>query len=157
MSRKKAIADMHDETGLELREGVYYFRMKMPADLRPHVKRSEVRISLRTKDKAQAKRLNAERRAVQYREWDELRERIKNGPRTSITTDEIQHILDHFLASYLAFDEADRMRGINPSTLPPHLIYRALGRYSPTRYRSSQVSISVRFYQRSEPAKLILP
>jgi len=111
MSNKKAIIDMHDETGLELREGVYYFRMKMPADLRQHVTRKEIRVSLRTKDKAQAKRLNAERRAMQFREWDELRERIKSGPRRTITPEETQRILSRFLSDHLGFDEAERMRG----------------------------------------------
>jgi integrase len=119
MSKKQAITDMHDETGLELRDGVYYFRMKMPADLRSHVKRNEVRVSLRTKDKAQAKRLNAERRAQQFGEWDALRERIKNGPRRTIAPEETQRILARFLADHLGYDESERMRGRPPNPDEP--------------------------------------
>jgi hypothetical protein len=64
MSRSEAMKTMYDETGLELRRGTYFLRMKAPADLRGYVKPAEVRISLRTKDKATAKRLCAERRTA---------------------------------------------------------------------------------------------
>lgn len=56
--------------------------MKVPADLREHLKlKVEVRVSLGARDKAEAKKLNAERKAIQLREWKLLRQRIKNGPR----------------------------------------------------------------------------
>jgi integrase len=113
MSRTQATIDMHDETGLELRRSVYYFRMKVPADLRPPLIEKEVRISLRTKDKATAKRLNAERRAAQLREWEELRQSLKHGPRRTMTKEEMQQVIAHCEARFLSFDEDDRIAGMS--------------------------------------------
>ena len=112
MSQHKAIDEMHDETCLERRGAVYYFRMKVPADLRETLKpKAEVRHSLRTRDKAEAKRRLPERKATQLREWAQLRDRLMNGPRLSITADEIRSIVSQATARLLAFDEDERMRG----------------------------------------------
>jgi len=111
MSQQKAIDEMHDETCLERRGAVYYFRMKVPADLRLHIKSKEVRVSLGTRDKATAKHLAAERKASQLQEWEQLRKRIKDGPRRSISPAEIGAIVAQATAHLLAFDEDERMRG----------------------------------------------
>jgi integrase len=113
MSLDKAMLDMYDETGLESRKGTYYFRMKKPADLRVHLTGgADVRESLRTKDKATAKRLCAERRAALLREWNQLRERLRNGPRRNMGTEERRQVIAHCEARLLQWDEEDRIKGL---------------------------------------------
>jgi hypothetical protein len=50
-----ALVKMRDQTHLELRGSVYWFRMRVPVELRQAVGKGEVRFSLKTKDKATAK------------------------------------------------------------------------------------------------------
>ena len=47
----KATQKMNGETCLEKRGTVYCFRMKVPADLRVHLNKNEVRVGLKTKDR----------------------------------------------------------------------------------------------------------
>lgn len=53
--------------------GVYYFRVRVPADLVPLVGKSEIKISLGTRDPAQAKELFSERERKVNLDWRRLR------------------------------------------------------------------------------------
>lgn len=54
--------------------GVWYARLWVPVDLKPIIKKDEVRRSLRTKDSTEAKRLFKQVVAEIEAEWEELRE-----------------------------------------------------------------------------------
>ena len=60
--------------------GVYYFRKRVPADLRSIVGRAEVSRSLRTKDPAEAKRRNADELRKTELHWAALRTRPEPLP-----------------------------------------------------------------------------
>lgn len=62
------------------KNGVYYFRKRVPADLVPMVGRAEVKFSLRTKDPDTAKRLCREADVKVSTEWDLLRKRPAELP-----------------------------------------------------------------------------
>ena len=64
--------------------GVYYYRQKVPTDLRQIVGRSEVSRSLRTKDPEDAKRLNAVQVRKQALEWETLRAKPEPLPQKQI-------------------------------------------------------------------------
>lgn len=66
------------------RSGVYYYRQKVPADLRQIVGRTEVSRSLRTKDPEEAKRLNAIEVRKQALEWEALRRKPEPLPQKQI-------------------------------------------------------------------------
>lgn len=66
------------------RSGVYYYRQKVPADLRKIVGRTEVSRSLRTKDPEEAKRLNAAEVRKQAVEWEALRSKPEPLPQREI-------------------------------------------------------------------------
>jgi len=57
------------------KSGVYYFRQKVPADLRDALGKTEVSRSLRTKDPQEAKLRNAEATRQQALRWAALRAR----------------------------------------------------------------------------------
>jgi hypothetical protein len=53
-----ALVAVHEETRLFRWGATYYFRAKVPEELRPLLKKKEIPYSLKTKDRHEAKRLN---------------------------------------------------------------------------------------------------
>lgn len=102
---------MYDQTYVERRGAMYRFRVRVPADVREAFGKAEVRESLGTKNKDEAKRRAQEKMLELRREWDALRERLKHGPKRTITPEEIETILKHAASHLLKFDEEDRMEG----------------------------------------------
>jgi len=113
MSLKKPF-DMRDQTHLFNRDGTYYFRARIPADLLPHLSpKREVVTSLRTKDKTEAKRLVSAMVLQVQQEWDTLRRSLADGPRRSITEGEIQQLVSLMVESRLQHDEDARLAGLS--------------------------------------------
>lgn len=113
MSLKKPL-DMRDQTHLFKRDGTYYFRARIPADLLPHFSpKREIVTSLRTKDKTEAKRLVSAMALRVQQEWETIRRLAAAGPRTSITEGEIQQLVALMVESRLSLDEDGRLQGLS--------------------------------------------
>lgn len=100
----RAIWEPHlrDHTYLTRRDGVYYARIDIPLDLVPILKTRTRKLSLKTKDKAEAKRLLLPVISKWLREFDDLR-----GRRTLVTADRQFAVWEHYNAA-LDRDEAER-------------------------------------------------
>lgn len=86
---------------LKLRAGVFYFRSKLPADVRRIINRSELSYSLRTADPESASALALEMRARQLRLCRAVRQA---GPMTS---DQIDTLVSQYMETYRANRESD--------------------------------------------------
>lgn len=93
---------MRDQTYLTRRDGVYYARIDVPLDLVPTLKTRTKKLSLKTKDKAEAKRLLSPVISKWQREFDDLRAR-----RTLVAADRQFAVWEHYTAA-LDRDEAER-------------------------------------------------
>ena len=96
------------EANLIRRGGVYYLRARVPVDLHEHYgTRTDVRVSLRTKDKdAARRRVRVEREKLEA-EWARLR--AANSDRTDLTDAEIARVADAWLADRLREDADARI------------------------------------------------
>lgn len=94
---------MRDVTYLTRRDGVYYARIDVPLDLVPVLKTRTRKRSLKTKDKAEAKRLLWPVISEWQREFDDLRAR-----RTLMEADRQFAVWEHYTAA-LDRDEAERV------------------------------------------------
>ena len=104
---------MRQQTNLVRRQGVYQFRIAVPADLRGHLNGTrEVRKSLRTKDKAEAIKLAAAERARALAEFERVRKALNPEHRESLTPAEIEYLVASWSASILASDERSRALGL---------------------------------------------
>ena len=93
---------MRDVTYLTRRDGVYYARIDVPLDLVPILKTPTRKLSLKTKDKAEAKRLLWPVISKWQREFDDLRAR-----RALMPADRQFAVWEHYTAA-LDRDEAER-------------------------------------------------
>lgn len=93
---------MRDHTYLTRRDGVYYARIDVPVDLVPILKTPTRKLSLKTKDKAEAKRLLWPVISKWQREFDDLRAR-----RTLVAADRQFAVWEHYTAA-LDRDESER-------------------------------------------------
>ena len=85
--------------------GLYVFRLKVPADLRPVIGKTEIRKSLKTHDK-----LKAQIRAIRLMAvCKNLFNQIRKGNSTHMTPDEMNKVLDIWTQEILAEDEEDRI------------------------------------------------
>lgn len=109
---------MRSQTNLVRREGTYYFRKKIPSDLQQHYgKRSnEIRISLRTTDKAEAAKLALQKAADLDRQFDQVRASLRVGPATPITQAISKAIANAVLHGSLIADEEVRTEGMDQDT-----------------------------------------
>ena len=83
--------------GLQRRKHGYYFRMKVPADLRGHFGKHEIVRSLKTRDFQEARRLVSIERARAEVQFDQIRrQRPINSDRPSTIVDVEQAIWDWF-------------------------------------------------------------
>lgn len=123
----KKSAAMHNQTYLQRREGTYYFRAKIPKDLRPFPYRGntypiEYKRSLQTKDRAEALRLLRKEILEITTAFEKHRDRIAHGrgdlePRKVMHLDQItkRQLATRWLHELLAADE-DRRR--DAQTIP---------------------------------------
>jgi len=96
----------------------YYYRQRIPADLRPHFGRKrEVWVSLNTSDRMEAARL-VRLKAV---EWDKHFDELRDGPATTITPEETAHIIGRLASRRLGADEEGRMLGLSEDDFQRHL------------------------------------
>ncbi|MES2909534.1 MAG: site-specific integrase [Pseudomonadota bacterium] len=105
---------MAKQTGLVRgASGIYAFQMRVPVDLLPHYAPKQlIKQSLRTRDLKEAKRLCAQKNAELHAEWDALRA-TKEPRKTSISTPEIQHLVEMAIHSRLSADESIRSDGVD--------------------------------------------
>lgn len=85
----------------------HYFRQVVPVDLRPAIKRTEFRVSLRTADRATAKRKAS---CLSARIWDIFTALRKGDKRmTRLTAEQIQDLVKAWVEQELAEDAAARI------------------------------------------------
>lgn len=85
--------------------GVYYFRVRVPADLVPHVGKSEIKIPLGTKDLAEAKELFSERKRKINLGWKRLRSAPEPLPHRQIVA--LAGKLYHRLMTILEYEPGE--------------------------------------------------
>lgn len=93
--------------------GVYYFRKKIPLDLRDHYGKAEIKFSLKTKDhKTAAEKARVE--AVKLdQEFEGIRRRQMAAPVQTLSRHEIDRLTTLWLHETLKDDEERRQHGIN--------------------------------------------
>lgn len=115
MPRKRQ--DVPLATNLLRREGVYYFRARVPLDLVQEFGRAEVWRSLRTKEPREAKRLLPGAQAQFHAECDAKRQAMAPAPVTiatkklTLTDDDLRRFAQEFYAWELERDAEDRRNG----------------------------------------------
>lgn len=95
---------VRSQTYLENRDGTYYFRRPVPAELRPVIGKSIRRWSLKTKDKDKAKRLVELATVKTSLEFDQARRRLR-----PITTEEAKVLAQSAYTAVLKDDEEARI------------------------------------------------
>jgi integrase len=111
---------MRNQTYLHLREGTYYFRIKIPLDLQDHYgSRRELKWSLKTKERPQAIQRLRQALARAEREFQEHRN-IVQIPHTApplnlifLSDEQIQNICNTYLDDMLTGDDQGRRDGIH--------------------------------------------
>lgn len=104
---------VRDQTNLVTRDGVYYFRKKIPSDLVAHYGKASIRLSLRQfPDKPEAKR-EARRLADHYEaEFAALRGQL-TAPLRPLTADLVPQLAAALEAHVLRADDAARVDGFD--------------------------------------------
>ena len=143
--------------------GVYYFRRAVPDDLRPILRKTMVKHSLRTKDCAEAKR-RAHPIAMQTEaEFQAARERRSAPPRTELSEAERAHLVAAYLHRRLAEDEVTRIDGSKEDDDLYKTIKAQVEAYGGTAAFTDQeatapVGLSSRAYEKqSERLEIVLP
>src|SRR5215470_10451036 len=99
---------MKGDTNMKARGKVFYFRRRVPADLGEYEGKKEIRYSLNTKDKFEAKRKARE----EYLKWDAKFATLRTARTvTELTDEQIQNLSAKWVADVLAEDESYRVDG----------------------------------------------
>lgn len=108
------MSDMSAQTHLHKRNSTYYFRAKVPMDLRSAFGKVEVKFSLKTKEFQEAKRLARQASAEFDRQCDELRRQSSTASARQLVLDEssIQGLCELWRHHALAGDEYRRQQGL---------------------------------------------
>jgi integrase len=93
---------------LHLRGGVYYYRVKLPADIQKRTGRTHLKVSLRTKHSETARVLAHELAAAQLRLCRAIRQHAE------MTEDQISTLIAHCVSTFRANREDDLMRLAGP-------------------------------------------
>ncbi len=111
------MSHMYAQTHLHKRNASYYFRARVPGDLRAEFGKSEVKFSLKTKDFHQAKRLVRKASAEFESRCSLLRQQKGSGVAQEVLLDEstIQGLCDVWKYNCLSSDELSRQQGMNDS------------------------------------------
>lgn len=104
---------MASQTHLYLRNGVYYFRRRVPTDLLQHYHpKAELNYSLKTKDRREAERL-ARLEAVKLDgEFQAVRRNLNASSIEVIAPQDIQNLANAWIAHILEEDEELRIEGL---------------------------------------------
>lgn len=114
-------SDMRSQSRLHKRGANYYFRLKVPADLRRHYGKREIKQSLRTKDPREAATLVRKHSVALDAEFEALRRASQGiatpGQRKRLFLDEttIQALCDQWRHLSLDGDEWSRSNGLSES------------------------------------------
>jgi len=102
---------MKDQTGLTKRGSIYYLRVRIPADLKPHYNKAEIVRSLKTTNRAEAIQMVRLERIKLDQEFHQLRS-IKTAPVVEELSDlEISRLTSLYHAEILEGDEFIRADG----------------------------------------------
>ncbi len=103
------------QTHLVNRDGTYYFRRRIPLDLRSHYSpQKELFFSLNTKDYAEACRLSRAESVKSDNEFQRVKESLSTPPLETITEQDIKSLSDAWLTHILEEDEEVRIQGLTP-------------------------------------------
>lgn len=103
---------MRDLTGLAKRGSTYYFRARIPADLREHYGRAEVCKSLGTKDKSEAKQRGKLEALRWEQEFANARALLfRSGTPIELSPEELSRLSELYIAEMLGDDEFIRRDG----------------------------------------------
>lgn len=100
--------DLKDQTHLVKRGAIYYHRLRVPAALRQHFGKAELIVSLRTRDRAEAKRLARLRTVKLDQEFAHVLAMQSAAPATDLTREEIDRLAAMYYAHILEEDEEAR-------------------------------------------------
>jgi hypothetical protein len=113
---------VRSQTRLARRGAVYYFRAKIPVDLRFHFGRKrEVMESLKTSNRREAEELVRVKSVELDQRFAELRQMRAAAPRTTITEAEIKRIVAKAAATRMQADEGARVDGMTEWDYERHL------------------------------------
>lgn len=102
------------QTHLITRNGTYYFRRRIPVELRTHYSpRLEIIFSLKTKDLREAERQTRAESARLDVEFDRLKNKLMPVELVSISKEDIKNLTDAWKAHILEEDEEFRIQGIS--------------------------------------------
>lgn len=113
---------VRSQTRLAKRGSVYYFRAKIPADLKLYFGRKrEIMESLKTSNKKEAEELVRIKSVELDQHFNELRQKRDAAPRTTISEAEIKRIVAKAMATRMAADEEARIVGMSEEEFQRHL------------------------------------
>lgn len=119
-----------DQTNLVRREGVYYFRARVPKDLHEHYGKTVHYYSLRTKSKPEAAELARLDRLKLDQEYTHLRAIRTAALVHELSAAELERLASLYYAKLLADDEDIRARGLLMLPVPGHDVFDLYGKAS---------------------------
>jgi integrase len=115
---------VRSQTRLARRGAVYYFRAKIPVDLKFHFgSKREIIESLRTSNRKEAEELVRVRSVELDQQFSEIRRRRDTAPRVTITEAEIKRIVAKAIATRMKADEEGRVLGLPDEDFARHLAW----------------------------------
>lgn len=117
---------MRDQTNLTKRGNVYYFRKKIPADLKSHFPGAsgEKRVSLKTSDKRVAAPLALAKAYEMEQDFERIRKGLQPRRTTPLSPEVVPLITQSVVASMLQADEEQRMEGLSDDEFEEQLSER---------------------------------
>ncbi|HZO00129.1 MAG TPA: DUF6538 domain-containing protein, partial [Burkholderiales bacterium] len=113
---------VRSQTRLARRGAVYYFRAKIPVDLKFHFgSKREIIESLRTSNRKEAEELVRVRSVELDQQFSDIRKRRDTAPRTTISDAEIKRIVAKAITTRMKADEEGRTLGLSEEDYARHL------------------------------------
>jgi integrase len=113
---------VRSQTRLARRGAIYYFRAKIPVDLKFHFgSKREIIESLKTSNRKEAEELVRVRSVELDQQFSELRRQRDTAPRETITEAEIKRIVSKAIATRMKADEEARVLGVSEADYERHL------------------------------------
>lgn len=119
-----------DQTNLVRRDGVYYFRARVPKDLQEHYGKTVHYYSLRTKSKPEAAELARLDRLKFDQEYAHLHALRNAAPVRELSAPELERLASLYYAKLLHDDEDIRARGLLVLPVPGHDVFDLYGKAS---------------------------
>jgi len=102
---------MKGEAHLVRRGPAYYFRARVPADLLTQFPTREIRVSLRTSDKDEARQLARVEREKWEATFAAQRRSLNPEQQSEVTEEEIKRLVAYHIAMLLRADDETRLNG----------------------------------------------